>query len=204
MRPRPMPIRAGALIAGNLEQRGELGMVPSHRKSPCSPAASALVWTLLTMAWPPMGGAAWAQQSTDIRLSRYTTASAVPDVAQVDPLEAVVQVSFPRAGVATVGDAVNYLLLRTGYRLAAQREADAPASAVLSMPLPEVHRQLGPYSVRTALSVLLGTPFALYVDPMQRLVSYRTTSPAVPGISASIAEAPGAERAVNGHKGSSR
>lgn len=179
-------------------------MVPSHRNSPCSPAASALVWTLLTMAWPPLTGHAWAQLSPEIRLSRYTTAPAVPDVAQVDPLEAVVQVSFPRAGVATVGDAVNYLLLRTGYRLAAQREADAPASAVLSMPLPEVHRQLGPYSVRTALSVLLGTPFALSVDPMQRLISYRTTSPAVPGTNASVAEAPGAERAVKGHKGSSR
>ena len=178
-------------------------MISSHRKSLCSPAASAL-WTLLTMAWLPVSGVAWAQQGTEVRLARYTTGSSVPDAAQVDPLEAVVQVSFPRASVATVGDAVNYLLLRSGYRLAAQQRANTPESAVLSMPLPEVHRQLGPYSVRTALSVLLGTPFVLSVDPMQRQVSYRTTSPAVPDMNASVAEAPGAGGAANGRTGSNR
>lgn len=179
-------------------------MTSLHRKPPCRSAASALVWTLVAVAWLSIGAAARAQQGTDIRLSRYTTGSAVPDASQVDPLEAMVQVSFPRTSVATVGDAVNYLLLRSGYRLAAPQEANAPASAVLSMQLPEVHRQLGPYSVRTALSVLLGTPFALSVDPVQRLVSYRTTLPVVPGTNASIAEARGAESALNGRTGSHR
>ena len=179
-------------------------MISLHRKSPCSSVVSALVWTLLTMAWLPMSGAACAQPEAEVRLSRYTTGSAVPDAAQVDPLEAVVRVSFPRPSVANVGDAVNYLLLRSGYRLAVPEEASAPASAVLAMPLPEVHRQLGPYSVRTALSVLLGTPFTLSIDPMQRQVSYRTTSPAVPGSNASVAEAFGTGRAVNGRAGSTR
>ena len=97
-------------------------MISSHRKSLCSPAASAL-WTLLTMAWLPVGGVAWAQQGKEVRLARYTTSSSAPDAAQIAPLEAVVQVSFPRASVATVGDAMNYLLLRSGYRLAAQQRA---------------------------------------------------------------------------------
>jgi len=169
-------------------------MTSSHRKPPCSPAASALVWALSTMACLPIGSAAWAQQGTEVRISRYTTSSAVPDATQIDPLEAQVQVSFPRASVATVGDAVNYLLLRSEYRLAAPQEANTPENALLSMPLPEVHRQLGPYSVRTALSVLLGTPFALSVDPVQRLVSYRTISPAVPGTNASVAGRTGSNR----------
>ena len=95
------------------------------------------------------------------------------------------------------------LLLRSGYRLA-QHQANTPESAVLSMPLPEVHRQLGPYSVRTALLVLLGTPFVLSVDPMQRQVSYQTTSPAVPNMDASVAEAPGAGGAANGRTRSDR
>jgi len=189
---------------GNPEQLGEVGMVSSHRKSPCRPAASAIAWTLLLAASLLVNRAAWAQQSADIRLSRYTTAPAVPDIAQVDPLEAVVHVSFPRASVATVGDAVSYLLLRTGYRLAPQQEAGTQASAILLMPLPEVHRQLGPYPVRTALSVLLGTPFSLSVDPTQRLVSYRTNAPAVQGSSASVAEISRAGRSTKGRTGSDR
>jgi len=188
---------------GNLEQRGEVEMVPSHRKPPCWPAASALVWTLLIAASLPISPGAWAQQAADIRVSRYTTASAVPDIAQVDPLEAVVQVSFPRTSVATVGDAVTYLLLRTGYRLAPQQEADTKTNTILSMPLPEVHRQLGPYSVRTALSVLLGTPFVLSVDATQRLVSYRADAPAGQS-NASVARISGADRPPKGRTGSDR
>lgn len=177
-------------------------MNSSDRKQPCSPAAWALAWALLTMASLLVSRAAWAQPgNTEVRISRYTTGSAGPDAAQLDPLEATVQVSFPRTSVATVGAAVNYLLLRTGYRLAAPQEVDPPASAVLSLPLPEVHRQLGPYSVRTALTVLLGTPFALSVDPVQRQVSYRAASPAVPATNASVAESSGAGRADNGRTG---
>jgi len=178
-------------------------MTSSHRKASCSPAASALTCMLLTTACI-QSGVAWAQPGTDVRLSRYTTSSAIPDAAQVDPLEAVVQVTLPRASVATVGDAMRYLLLRTGYRLAATEAANTPASELLSLPLPEVHRELGPYSVRTALSVLLGMPFTLTVDPAQRLVSYRTTSPAGQGIDTPVAEAAHAARANSGRTGSTR
>jgi conjugative transfer region protein (TIGR03748 family) len=136
--------------------------------------AASAVATVLTAAALLTSRAAPAQQPTDIRLSRYTAASAAPDIAQTDPLEAIVQISLPRTGVATVGDAVAYVLMRTGYRLGPQQQTDLQANAVLSMPLPEVHRELGPYSVRTSLSVLLGTPFELSVDPAQRLVSYRS------------------------------
>lgn len=178
-------------------------MVSSHRKSPGRPAASALFWTPL-IASLLAGHAAWAQQAGEVRLSRYTTAPAVPDIAQVDPLEAIVQVSFPRAGVATVGDAVRYLLLRTGYRLDARQEADTRANAVLSMSLPEVHRQLGPFSARTALSVLLGKPFVLSVDPARRVVSYRTNTPTVQGTNAPVAEVAGAGRPAEARTGSDR
>ena len=150
-------------------------------------AASVVALALLTAAALVSSRAAPAQQPADMRLSRYTTASAAPDIAQTDPLEAIVQVSLPRAGIATVGDAVAYVLLRTGYRLGPQQQSDSQASVVLAMPLPEVHRELGPYSVRTALSVLLGTPFELSIDRAQRVVSYRTKAP----VTASAAPAGG-------------
>jgi conjugative transfer region protein (TIGR03748 family) len=147
-------------------------MVPSHRSSPCWLVARAPLSTAIAAVSLVVCGFATAQQTSDIRLSRYTAAAATPDAAQADLLEAIVQLSIPRANVGTVGEAIAYLLLRTGYRLAPQETADPQTRAVLAMPLPEVHRRLGPYTVRTALSVLLGRPYVLSVDPMQRMVSY--------------------------------
>jgi len=159
-------------------------MIPSHRSSPCRLVALAHLWSAVVVSSLLACGMAAAQSAPDIRLSRYTTTSATPEAAQVDPLEAVVQLNLPRTNVQTVGDAISYLLLRTGYRLGPQETVDPQARAVLAMPLPEVHRRLGPYTVRTALSVLLGRPFVLSVDPMQRLVSYTVNDPTGPGTAA--------------------
>ena len=132
-----------------------------------------------------------AEAAEELRLSRYTSVPQRPDAAQVDPLEAVVQVHLPRELVHSVGEAVAYLLLRTGYRLPAREHLDAAAAAVMALPLPEVHRHLGPYRVRAALEVLLGEPFTLVVDPAQRTVSYRATPIArtqgEPAVSAAMA-----------------
>src|SRR5689334_4413915 len=98
-------------------------MASSQCKAVRSPATSALLCALLTLTWLPLCSGAWAQGSSEVRLSRYTTGSTQPDPSQLDPLETLVQVSVPRSSVATVGEAVNYLLLRTGYRLAEPPEA---------------------------------------------------------------------------------
>ena len=156
------------------------------------------------MTWLPVCSSTWAQGSPEVRLSRYTTGSTQPDASQLDPLEATVQVSLPRTSVATVGEAVNYLLLRTGYRLANPPEAASPAIPVLSMPLPEVHRRLGPYSVRTALSVLVGAPFALSVDPAHRVVSFRTAPSEVSGTASATTRGRATDHAERISTGSTR
>lgn len=120
--------------------------------------------------------AASAQPLADIRLARYTSSAAAPEAAQLDPLEAIVQLTFPRSNVQTIGDAIGYLLLRSGYRLTPDPSMAQPARELLAMPLPEVHRRMGPYTVRTALSVLVGKPFAVTADASQRVVSYSTAS----------------------------
>jgi type IV pili sensor histidine kinase/response regulator len=103
------------------------------------------------------------------RLARYTTAGG-PSAAELDPLQSIVTINFPRQQVLTVAHAIDYLLLRSGFRMGAIDQPEI--GEILTLPLPEVHRRLGPYSVARALNVLVGEAFTLTVDPTRRRVSY--------------------------------
>ena len=120
------------------------------------------------------GTAAAEDEPAPLRLARYTTAAALPDPALTTPLAIVAQVGFPRDTVATVGDALAYLLLRTGYRLG---DADAAASALLALPLPEAHRQLGPYPVRAIAALLVGSAYELRISEVDRRVDVALPTP---------------------------
>ena len=121
-----------------------------------------------------------AEGPSELRVGRYTTVTAAPPEAQSNPLDAVVVLSFPRNQVKSVKDAVSYLLMRTGYRLTDTEQLGPEVMEILVLPLPEVHRKMGPYSVRSALSVLLGTPFTLSTYPVRRQIAYTfdATAPA--------------------------
>ena len=142
------------------------------------------------------GGAVAADGAPEhLRLARYTTAAALPDPALTAPLALLAQVSFPRDAVATVGDALAYLLLRTGYRLG---ETDAAAGALLALPLPEAHRQLGPYSVRAIAAVLVGAAYELQISEIDRRLNVVLAEPVpqTPALTLTpIATAPAAEPA---------
>lgn len=90
--------------------------------------------------------------------------------AQRAPLRAMVDISFPRGTVTTVGQAVNVALAGSGYQLA---QPDYQAHTLFQLPLPEVHRQFTQIEL-AALLVALGQPgYELLVDDVNRLVSYR-------------------------------
>jgi conjugative transfer region protein (TIGR03748 family) len=144
-----------------------------------------------------------AESPGELRVGRYTTVAPAPPEAQSNPLDAVVVLSFPRNQVKSVKDAVSYLLIRTGYRLSDTEVLGPEVREILALPLPEVHRKMGPYSVRAALLVLLGTPFTLSTDPVRRQIAYTfdatapakiasETMPLVPvaKVTASVAPAP--------------
>jgi conjugative transfer region protein (TIGR03748 family) len=118
------------------------------------------------------------------RLARYTMAKLEPDAAQQNPLASTISIHLPRESVKTVGDAVRYLLVRTGYRLADGLPPDV--SDVLTLSLPEVHRQLGPYTVTEALNLLMGSTYTLDVDATRRVVAYRATTSAAPQTSSVV------------------
>jgi len=110
-------------------------------------------------------------QANEVQVGRYSMLSATPTEAQVDLLATTIQVQLPKR-IHTIGEAIHYLLQRSGFRLAGS-EAIAPETTVLfDLPLPAVHRNLGPISLRKALETLAGPAFQLVQDPMHRLVAF--------------------------------
>ena len=113
--------------------------------------------------------------ASDIQGGRDSLLSAEPTEAQTDLLGMTVTVHVP-AQIQTVGKAVGHLLRRSGYRLA-DREALAPETmGLLALPLPTVHRQLGPMPLRRALEMLAGLTFQLVQDPVHRLIAFERCS----------------------------
>jgi len=105
------------------------------------------------------------------QVGRYSTLPELPTAAQVDLLAATVTVSFP-ARIYTVGEAVKYLLQRSGYRLADAQVLPHETTDLLALPLPAVHRNLGPVTLVQALETLAGPSFQLINDPVHRLISF--------------------------------
>ena len=102
------------------------------------------------------------------RYGRYTLIELVPDAAQRDLLQQVIDISIPTTADATVGDAMRHVLLRSGYRL-----CDAAEAATLyALPLPAAHLRLGPLMLRDALLTLAGPAWELSVDDLTRQVCF--------------------------------
>lgn len=107
----------------------------------------------------------------DVMVGRYSTVAAAPRTDQSDPLETIVRLTFPPY-VKDVGGAIEYLLARSGYRLADVGAAGEAQLILLRRPLPESQRTLGPLPLRRALETLGGEAFWLIEDPVHRLVAF--------------------------------
>ena len=114
-----------------------------------------------------------------VRTGRYSYVDVGPQPDQMDPLLAVIDVHLPK-GVETVKEAVNHLLRRSGFTLLPADPGDYPVACLLSQPLPDIHRHLGPVSLRDALLTLGGKAFIVNVDYVYRKVGYQV-SPAYAG-----------------------
>lgn len=115
--------------------------------------------------------------AAEVQVGRYSTLPALPTAAQADLLAATITVSFP-ARIYTVGEAVKYLLQRSGYRLADEQMMPPATTDLLVLPLPAVHRNLGPVTIVQALETLAGPSFHLINDPVHRLISFELCSAA--------------------------
>ncbi|WP_018871501.1 MULTISPECIES: hypothetical protein [unclassified Thioalkalivibrio] len=126
----------------------------------------------MALAFTSWGSAA----ATDIQVGRYLTAADAPAPEQVQPLQVTVQMDFP-SDIQHVGAALTYLLTHSGYRLEDPATADPAMRVLLTRPLPEVHRELGPLSLENALTTLAGSTWRLVVDPTMREISYEPREP---------------------------
>ena len=100
-----------------------------------------------------------------IRLARYTLQSATAEAGQLDLLAALIEIEFP-PHIETAGDAIDYVLLRSGYR----RIETPDARGAMDLPLPRAHRKIGPLDLRSAIQTLAGEPWYLHEDPIQRVI----------------------------------
>ena len=114
-----------------------------------------------------------------VRVARYTQVVGATE-AERDALAIVARLRFPRTLVITVGDAMRYLLQRTGYSAVA---GDADAEHLFALPLPESHRLLGPHQVRTLAQILVGNAFTACPSARTRtltVVVHDAANPAAP------------------------
>jgi len=114
--------------------------------------------------------------ASDIQTGRYSMLSAAPTQAQAELLATTVTVQLP-ARIQTIGEAVRYLLQRSGYRLAAAESTEPDTLALFALSLPAVHRHLGPMTLRDALETLAGPAFHLVQDPVHRLITFARCDP---------------------------
>ena len=108
--------------------------------------------------------------AAEVTVARYSTVKAVPTDFQMDVLAAPAT-AMP-VTVTRIGEAVDALLAPSGYRLAPANTASPERAILLALPLPEVHRDLGGLSLRSALQTLVGPAFIVVEDPVHRLVSF--------------------------------
>lgn len=111
-----------------------------------------------------------------VQTNRYVEIDISPQSYEVDPLQVVIDFSFP-SNINTIGEAIHLLISPSGYRLDV-KENDI-AYLMFEMPLPEVHKHLGPIRFKEAVSVLSGKGFIPKFDESLRRISFTTNSESI-------------------------
>ena len=109
--------------------------------------------------------------SEQVVTDRYTLITPKPEAKEIDPLSVNIQLSFPPS-VKTVRDAVNFVLMNSGWVLALDKSNDDALGITLERPLPQVHRQLSLMPLRTVLQVLVGEYYVPVEDPLRRIYTF--------------------------------
>ena len=125
-------------------------------------------WTLMAESQPQ------ADKATPdiIHSGRYSQLENAPTLEQRDPLKVIIKLQLPNQ-ITSIGDALDYLLLRSGYQLSDPTQWSQEIKQLLQLPLPMVHRRIGPIRLEQALAFLVGPAFVLQRDPVKRELSFQ-------------------------------
>lgn len=108
-----------------------------------------------------------------VREGRYTLVELAPEAGQEDLMQQIVEITIPATLTATVGDALRYVLYRSGFEL-----CRSPDIGLLDrLPLPAADLDLGPLTLESTLRILAGPGWNLKVDEMTREVCFTPVSP---------------------------
>jgi len=99
------------------------------------------------------------------QIDRYTTINNIETTAQENPLSVIVSVKFAESTI-TVKQAIEVLLIQSGYKLDSNYEAEK----IGNFRLPKVHREIGPIALLRAIRVLLGSAWDLQIDEVSRTI----------------------------------
>ena len=98
---------------------------------------------------------------------RYTIVKTGPDTAEAEPLRAIKLIQIP-SHINDVYGALEHLLRETGYAINSQ---SLKAKQIFSsLPLPAVHREMGPMTISEALHTLIGPAWSLTIDDRLRTI----------------------------------
>lgn len=114
-------------------------------------------------------GIAEESHPAELRYGRYTLVSTEPTTEQRDLLAQIIEVNIPSSLPPSVQDALQYVLLRSGYALC---PVTASVKVLFTRPLPAAHYRLGPIPLRRALQVLAGPAWQLTTDEVSRSVCF--------------------------------
>lgn len=131
------------------------------------PSQHLAVRTVLKSEIPTHAGLPGSGSAT-VQYGRYTLVELSPTAGQDDLMQQIVDVSMPPTFVASVGDAVRYILLRSGFVL-----CDSPGIRTLNtLPLPAADFHLGPLTLESTLQILAGPAWKLKVNELARRVCF--------------------------------
>lgn len=111
-----------------------------------------------------------AEKKSFVRYGRYTLASTLPKEDQRDLLAQIIDLNVPATMHPSVGDAMQYVLDRSGYALCSSDTNQV--NSLYSLPLPASQYRLGPMTLRDTLQVLAGHAWQVNVDEVNRRICY--------------------------------
>lgn len=111
-----------------------------------------------------------------VRYGRYTLVELSPLSGQQDLMQQIVDITMPQAFTTSVGDALRYVLLRSGFSLCDRSEI----RILNTLPLPAADFHLGPLTLESALRLLAGPGWRIEIDELTRRVCFAPEIPASP------------------------